>query len=449
MSLQKEQVLLETLLSSHDVFAICNTLVHPSYFTPDLRRAVAFVKGYYDEYGAIPSQRIIEGETGIELDLSTKVTRDEIEYTKTEIEKFCRRKAIEKAVLAAPALIQKQDYGQLEESVKNAVSTSLQRDMGLSYFKNPHERMKTMAAQAKRVPFGWEEFDDAMNGGMVRTEIMLVSANSGGGKSLTLANMAISFLERSDPETGKKYNVLYLTLELPEPLVAQRFDTMFTGVPSAIWEHKQDEIASKLDAMGAAVGELVIKRLPSGTTPSQIRAYLKEFELTYGYIPDVMVVDYLDIMNPNENVSADNVFEKDKRATEQLRDVAFDYNMFILTASQQNRGAVEAKEVNMSHIAGGMSKVNTVDWWVSIQFTPLLKAKGEIGFTFVKTRSSDGAGRTVFLTWDQAFLRIRNRPRPNASAQEEAAFANGLSKVATKPTQRDILHSFGLIMDNE
>ena len=82
--------------------------------------------------------------------------------------------------------------------------------------------------------------------------------------------------------------------------------------------------------------------------------------------------------------------------------------MFIATASQQNRAAIDAQQLNQGHIAGGISKVNTVDVYISVVLTPTMKAAGEIGFVFLKTRNSDGAGKTVYLKWINNSLRIVN-----------------------------------------
>ena len=227
--------------------------------------------------------------------------------------------------------------------------------------------------------------------------------------------------------------MLYITLELSEQLVAQRFDTMFTGVPSVMWQQQYKEIASMINTISGHAGRLVIKHMPSGTNSNAIRAYLKEYELRYDQVPDLLIVDYLDLMGANEYVSADNVWEKDKRASEQFREIGFDYNMFLATASQQNRAALDAEELHQGHIAGGISKVNTVDVHVSIILTPAMKASGEIGFAFLKTRNSDGAGKTVWLKWDNTQLRILN-PKEDLDVDSDGVILN---KVADNKGKRN------------
>lgn len=432
MNNNKQQLLLEYLVSSADTFAVCKSIVKSDYFNPEFRKAVEFIHTYYDNYNAVPTPTQVLAETNVDLKLQ-EVTRDQIAYCSDEVERFCKRKAIEHAVLASPALIDKGDYGQVEQLVKDAISVSLNRDMGLSYFEDPLGRLEELSKEPQRTPTLWKSVDDLMSGGLARTELLLVSANSGGGKSITLANLAENFLFQN-------MNVLYISLELSETMIAQRFDTMFTGVPTVNWKAKYKDIAGTIKNIGKEIGKLTIKRMHVGTNANAIRAYLKEFELLYGYTPDLLIVDYLDIMGPNQYVSADNISEKDKQATEQLRDILFDYNMFGATASQQNRSAIDAQELNHSHIAGGLTKVNTVDWYISIILTPTMKAAGEIGFTFLKSRSSDAVGKTIYLQWDNNSLRIKN-PKSGADPDEDGVIEDRVAGARTqqKSSRRSLL----------
>lgn len=433
----KQQILLEYLVSSPDTFALCNGIIVPSYFDPEYRKTVEFIKGYYENYNNTPDPDIIEAETGIDLK-KREVTRDQIKYCSEEIEQFCRRKALMAAILKAPELIDKGDEGGMEQMVKDAMAVSLSRDLGTSYFENPRERLEKNMQDAPRTTTKWTQFDELIGGGLARTELLLFSANSGGGKSVALANLALNFCSQG-------LNVLYLSLELSEQMIAQRFDMMLTGIPTVAWRENVGEITAALNQIAPHMGDLTIKRMSTGTNANNIRAYLKEFELKNGFVPDLLIVDYLDIAGPNGKVSGDNVFEKDKQAAEQIRDILFDYNMFGATASQQNRGAIEATELNQGHIAGGISKVNTVDIYCSVILTPSMKAAGEVGFSFLKTRSSDGVGKTIYLTWDNDSLRILN-PLKNMDIDEDGVITDKVAKAKTgKKSRYTSLDDLGVV----
>jgi len=406
---KKQKLLIEYLISSADTFAVCQAIVKPTYFDPEYRNAVKFIKDYYEKYHTTPEIEQIDAETGVKFKMHT-IGLDQTSYCADEIETFCKRRALEQAIISAPPIIEKGDYGAVESMIKEAIMVSLNRDLGLRYFEEVEDRLERMLADNPTEGTEWIDVDELLFGGISRKEMLLISANSGGGKSITLANLAFNFV-------NKGLNVLYISLELSEDVVAQRFDTMFTGIGRRDWKQHVGELTAKLSDKKNDCGILDIIQMPSGTNANQIRAYLKEFYLHYDMMPDLIILDYLDNMSPNEKVSADNVFEKDKRCSEQLRQIAVDYNMFCATASQLNRSAVGATHHDHSQIAGGISKINVADVYWSVIMTDTMRAAGEIVFVLQKTRNSDGVGKTVYLKWDGKNLRILNRDNlPNSSS---------------------------------
>ncbi len=185
---------------------------------------------------------------------------------------------------------------------------------------------------------------------------------------------------------------------------------MVTGISRKVWTNHISEIATKVWQTGQNKGQIDIREFPVGTNAMQLHAYLKEYYLFYGHMPDLFVLDYVDLMHPNEkNIDLSDQFTKDKLCSEQLRDIAVRHNIFVVSASQLNRSAVNATHQSYDQIAGGISKINTADVYWSILMNESMKAKGEICFHFQKTRNSDGAGKTVYLTWDAKRLRIVDR----------------------------------------
>ncbi len=404
---EKQKLLLEYLFSSPDTYALCKSIVKAEYFDPEFRKTVRFLSSYYDSYNSLPSVEQVQVETNLVL-TPHQITRDQLKYTTTEVEKFCRRRALELAVIVAPDYINNGDEGQIEKLFQDALSISLQRDLGLDYFEDPMARLETLASSPLRTPMGFKPLDDLMGGGLAKGEIILFCANSGGGKSITLANLAFNFIHQ-----GK--NVLYLTLELSQDLVAQRFDMMFTGIPTFFVHREFKTIAYKLNEVSKNLGHLTIKWMHSETNANTIRGYLKEYELQHKFVPDLLIVDYIDIMGSNKYVPPGDKWEKDKQTSEQLKDIGVDYGLFLATASQLNRAAIEAEELHQGHTAGGISKVNTVDWqWAIIQ-NPAMKAKGEMIYHCLKSRSSDAVGKHVYMVWDNAHLRILNPATENSA----------------------------------
>ncbi len=399
MENNKQKLLIEYLISSPDTYALCSSIVKSTYFDPEYRNAVEFIHNYYNEYHQTPSVEQIEAESSVAFELRD-VTSDQLDYTTNEVEQFCKIRAMEKAVLESVPLIEKKKFGEIEDLIRNAVTVSLNRNMGTDYFKDPEGRLRRMDEEGKKIPTLWKQVDTILYGGLERGQLIIFSANSGGGKSVALANLGLNFLEQD-------LNVVYFSFELSQDLISQRFDAMVSEISTAVWKYNKEAIAQAVLTAGDNNGHFLIRYMPSGTTPNELRSYLKEYELIYKRSPDLIIIDYLDVMEPNQRVSADNVFEKDKRVSEQIRDIGYDYQAVVASASQQNRGAVDQTHINQSHVAGGLSKVNTADIWIAILANKTQRASGECAFQFLKTRSSEGEGEVVYMQWTKN-IRIKD-----------------------------------------
>jgi len=204
-------------------------------------------------------------------------------------------------------------------------------------------------------------------------------------------------------------NVLYLTLELSENLVSMRVDSMVTDIPTRDIFKDVDEVEMKVKMIGKKAGAFQVKYMPSGKTPNDIRAFLKEYEIKMNRKVDVLLIDYLDLLMPNgARVSAENLFIKDKFVSEELRNLAMELNCVFVTASQLNRASVEEIEFDHSHISGGLSKIQTADNVIGIFTSRAMRERGRYQIQLMKTRSSSGVGSKVDLEFDVDSLRIRD-----------------------------------------
>jgi hypothetical protein len=140
-----------------------------------------------------------------------------------------------------------------------------------------------------------------------------------------------------------------------------------------------------------------------------IKSYVKELELKTKKKIDCILVDYLDLMMPkSKRISPADLFIKDKYVSEELRNLATEKNLLMCTASQLNRASVEEIEFDHSHIAGGLSKVQTADNVFGIFTSRAMKERGRYQIQFMKTRSSSGVGQKIDLEFDIDTLRIRD-----------------------------------------
>lgn len=418
---KKQKLMIENLLSSPDLFALCVNILDPKYFEPELRNSVNFILDYYNQYSNTPKPPVIEAETGMEYSDREVITFDEYEYTATKIEQFCKERAVIHEVLNASKLIENGDFGTLTERIEKAVLISLQRDLGTNLFSNVAERIEQRMVNRKPIPTLMANVDEILGGGLHETELLMASANSGGGKSIFLSNLSLNFCKQG-------HDVLYISLELSEDMVADRFETMITGISKLDKFERISETASQVENFHhKSGGTIYIKYMEPESNANDIKAYLKEFQVQYKKLPKLLVVDYLDIFGTNERQQFSNVYEKDKASSTQLRAIGNNpqFNMVMATASQQNRGAINQTEMNQGHIAGGLSKVNIVDVYMSIIMTDAMRAEGIADFQFLKTRSSDGVGKIAHMKWDPIRLMFTSLGSDNAIKQKIQAKKNG------------------------
>jgi hypothetical protein len=204
-------------------------------------------------------------------------------------------------------------------------------------------------------------------------------------------------------------NGVYLTLELSEGLCAMRLDSMVTDIPSKDIFKDIDTLEMKVGMTGKKAGSLRIKYMPAQSNINDIRAYIKELQVKIGKRLDYICVDYLDLLMPvSAKVSPNDQFIKDKYVSEELRNLAKEMDFIMVTASQLNRAAVEEIEFDHSHIAGGISKINTADNVIGIFTSRAMRERGRYQIQFMKTRSSSGVGMKVDLEFDANSLRIRD-----------------------------------------
>lgn len=407
MELEKQKLILSCLASNRDLMALCASILKPSYFDSSLKKSVKFMLDYFEKYKDVPSSSTVRAESGLILDEVGNISRAEMSYVADEIETFCRNRAVTEAIIAGPELLHKGEFGKIVDQLKHAISVGLQKDLGLDYFSNPEERLRQTLQVQSKISTGIPDLDNVIGGGISRQELILFAANSGGGKSMTMLNLAKNFLSQG-------LNGIYISLEMAETIVSKRLDSMITKISQDSLLKEMTKAANIIEKESSKMGKFLIKRMPENrTTVNTIRSYLQQIEQSTGFRPDFIVVDYIDIMGTTMSISYDNLFVKDKYVTEEVRSLGFDFNCIVVSASQLGRSAIDADKLNQSHIQGGISKINTSDYVIAIKQDDLMRASGEIYLEILKSRNSAGNGKRLLLGWDPDSLEIFSLQKRN------------------------------------
>ena len=394
-----QRLYLEMFMSDAETFVRCQNIFDPLNFDQRLQDIATFITKYVDEYKVMPEATIVNASTGADLN-PVQLPRENYDWLMNEFENFSRHKGLERAIIDSSDLLEAGDYGPVEKLIKDAIQISLNKDMGTDYFEDPRARLSKLKDGNGQISTGWPSIDKKLYGGFNRGELNIFCAGSGGGKSLFLANMGVNWALQG-------LNVLYLTFELSEGLVSMRLDSMMTGISTREVFKSIDDVELKVKMLGKKAGHLQVKYMPSGKNCNDIRAYLKEYQVKKGCKPDVILIDYLDLMMPlSVKVSPSDLFVKDKYVSEEIRNLAMETQCITVTASQLNRSAVEEIEFDHSHISGGLSKIMTADNVIGIFTSRAMKERGRYQIQFMKTRSSSGVGQKVDLEFNVETLRI-------------------------------------------
>ena len=410
-----QKLYLEMMLSDAETFVRCQSIFDHELFDRKLQDTAKFVNAYVVEHSILPTFDMVNAATKAQLKSPGELQEAHFDWLLADFETFVRHKGLEKAILKSADYLEKGEYGPVEDLIKKAVQIGLQKDLGTDYFANPRERLMKIKDKNGQISTGWETVDKKLFGGMNRGELNIFAGGSGAGKSLFLANLGVNWALQG-------LNVVYLTLELSEELVAMRIDSMVTEVSTRDVFKQLDEVEMRVRVIGKKAGTYQIKYMPSGKTVNDIRSYLKEYEVKLGHKVDVLLVDYLDLLMPaSMKISAENLFVKDKYVSEELRNLAMEKNCIFVTASQLNRGAVEEVEYDHSHISGGLSKIQTADNVFGIFTSRAMRERGKYQIQLMKTRSSSGVGQKIDLDFNIDTLRITD---PGEDGQTESNGGN-------------------------
>jgi replicative DNA helicase len=415
-SAEIQKLFLEMMMQDAETFVRVQNIFNFENFDRSLRDTAKFIKEHSSEYKTMPTKEQIKATTGVELKEVPDVGEGHYDWFMSEFESFSRRQELERAILKAADMIEEGDYDPVEKLIKDAVQISLTKDMGTDYFEDPRARLMKIKDNNGQVSTGWPTMDRRLFGGMNRGELNIFAGGSGSGKSLFMQNIAINWISQG-------LNGVFLTLELSEELCAMRMDAMVANVATKEIFKDMDTLEMKIRMVGKKSGNLRIKYMPAQSNVNQIRAYLKELEVQTGKKPDFIMVDYLDLVMPvSAKVSPSDLFVKDKYVSEELRNLAREFEILMITASQLNRSAVEEIEFDHSHISGGISKINTADNVFGIFTSRAMRERGRYQIQLMKTRSSSGVGQKVDLEFNLESLRITD---PGEEGQSESGGFGG------------------------
>jgi len=335
------------------------------------------------------------------------------EYLLDETEKFAQESALELALIDSVNIIQKKPEDKLliRGLLDDALSVQLNKDVGLNYFENPLERFKFYQMREDKVPFGLDGLNKLTFNGFAKKTLNVFMAGTGIGKTLLMTSLAKDYIL-------KGYKVLYVTLEICEKLIALRVDANVLNIPISDFGRYENgkpvvdvnDLVKKFEEIknNNKIGKLKIKEYPTGTTNTlQIKALLKELKMKEDFKPDVLMIDYVNLMNSSRlSAKNNNTYNTVKAIAEELRGIAMEEELIIVTATQTNRDGITGNEVALDKVSESAGLPHTADFFCGIFQTEQQKEQGIYILKVLKNRYAGNTNKKIAFGVDYNFMRF-------------------------------------------
>ena len=416
---------------------ILANLIHNEQYT---RKVLPFIKGDYfsdrtertvfeeiqkfvDKYSDLPNQNALEVELDSRKDLNEddykrvlsvvkELQKDDdviFDWLVETTEDFCKDKAVYNAIVDGIAIIDGKDKKRgvdvLPSILTDALAVGFDNRVGHDYLHDTDARFEFYHKVEEKIPFDLDFFNKITKGGLPPKTLNIALAGTGVGKSLFMCHMAANCLSQ-----GK--NVLYITLEMAEERIAERIDANLMNISmedlqnlgKQMFTDKMSKITKKTK------GKLIVKEYPTATAhSSHFRGLIKELAIKKSFRPDIMFIDYLNICASSRFKGAQNVnsYMYVKAIAEELRGLAVETNVPIMSATQTTRSGFVSTDVGLEDTSESFGLPATADLMFALISTEELEELNQICVKQLKNRYNDPTMNKRFVIGiDRAKMRL-------------------------------------------
>ena len=369
---------------------------------------------YINQYNALPTQEALaieldkssikdeEFQNSLKLLESITNENDEanISWLLDSTEKFCQDRAIYNAVVESISILDEKgrntrDKGSIPDILSDALSVSFDPHVGHDYFLDAEERYEFYHRIEEKIPWDLEFFNRITKGGLSNKTLNIALAGVGIGKSLFMCHVAASCLSQN-------YNVLYITLEMAEEKIAERVDANLLNISiDDLQKLPKDLYDKKIDKLKQTTkGKLIVKEYPTAAANvNHFRALLNELNLKKSFVPNIILIDYINIctssrIKPGSNV---NSYTYIKSIAEELRGLAVENAIPILSATQTTRSGFTSTDIGLEDTSESFGLPATADFMFAIISTEQMEELNQIMIKQLKNRYSDPTSNRKFV----------------------------------------------------
>lgn len=431
-----EKTIFNNLLNNEDYGRKVIPFLKSDYFH-DRNDKVVFelIDSYVNEYNAFPTKEALVIDLNNRDDLSEDQYAEcndviesipnqsdqmsQLEWLLDTTEKFCKDKAIYNAIRESIKIIDdktgKYSNGTIPQLLSDALAVSFDTSIGHDFLADTESRFDFYHRREERIPFDLEYLNKITRGGLPRKTLNILLAGTGVGKTLAMCHMAASNLV-----SGK--NVLYITMEMAEEKIAERIDANLLNTPlDELYQLPRETYQKKVERLKEkTVGRLIIKEYPTSTAgAANFRHLLNELKIKKNFVPDIIYIDYLNICMSSRlrQGGSVNSYTYIKAIAEELRGLAVEFNVPIVSATQTTRGGYDNSDVGLTDTSESFGLPATADFMVALIATEELKALNQIMVKQLKNRYNDPETYKRFVVGvDRSRMRLYDAEQ---SAQED------------------------------
>ena len=446
MNINLEQTVLRNLLTNEDYMRKVLPFISPDYFEGVYKGLFKEVTRFVADFNKLPTLEAFK----IEIDQNNRLGEDNyraaleilpsiftpepenLEWLIERTEKWCQDRAVFNAVMESISIIDGKHATLQKQAIPDVLSKALgvtfDTNIGHDYLENVDGRYDFYHEQEERIPFDLEYFNNITKGGLPNKTLNIALAGTGVGKSLFMCHVAASALAQ-----GR--NALYITMEMAEERIAERIDANLLNVPIDQLENlSKDMFTDKVSTLSAKTnGKLIIKEYPTGqANTSHFRALLNELKLKKNFVPELIFIDYLNICASSRMKGmggAINSYSYIKSIAEEIRGLAVEFNVPIVSATQTTRSGYSNDDVGLEDTSESFGLPATADLMFALISNEELNNLGKIMVKQLKNRYNDPTKYNRFtVKVDRSKMRLEDdqddgvvddRPAFDKSATQE------------------------------
>lgn len=427
MTVRLEDTILKNLIYFEEYTRKAIPYVKKDYFSePTDKILFEHIKDFLEKFNSLPTKESLLIEVGNNDNItedqfqsvSKKISeyfferdeKPELEWIVSSTEKFCQDRAIYNAVLESIQILDgekntSKDKGAIPTILSDALAVCFDPYVGHDYIEDADARFHSYHEVEERIPFDLEYFNKITKGGLPRKTLNVILAGTGVGKSLFMCHHAAACLSQG-------LNALYITLEMAEERIAQRIDANLMNITmdelEQIPKESYDKKLNRVKKM--TKGKLIVKEYPTASANvNHFRNLLNELKLKRRFVPDIIFVDYLNIATSSRIKfgGSVNTYSYIKSIAEELRGLAVEHDVPIVTATQTTRSGYSNSDVDLTDTSESFGLPATADFMFAIISTEELEDIGQILVKQLKNRYNDpGMHKRFVVGVDRAKMKL-------------------------------------------